>query len=41
MRRIDVIAIGLGVFAAGGVIYLFFQGIGFDNLSAEFGAKHY
>ncbi|ACK65545.1 conserved hypothetical protein [Rippkaea orientalis PCC 8801] len=34
MRRIDVIAIGVGVFAAGGVIYLFFQAVGFDSLSA-------
>ncbi len=34
MRRIDVIAIGIGVFAAGGVIYLFFQAVGFDGVSA-------
>lgn len=34
MRRIDVIAIGIGVFAAGGALYLFFQAVGLDNLSA-------
>ncbi|HAC65473.1 MAG TPA: DUF3007 domain-containing protein [Cyanothece sp. UBA12306] len=34
MRRIDVIAIGMGVFATGGVIYLFLQLVGFDSLSA-------
>ena len=34
MRRIDVITISLGIFAAGGVIYLVFQAIGFDGLSA-------
>ncbi|MEA5510340.1 DUF3007 family protein [Crocosphaera sp. UHCC 0190] len=34
MRRIDVIAISLGIFVAGGVIYLFFQAVGLDNLSA-------
>jgi hypothetical protein len=34
MRRIDVIAIGIGVFAAGGVLYLFFLAFGFDSLEA-------
>ncbi len=34
MRRIDVIGIGLGIFVAGGVIYLFLQLAGFDELSA-------
>jgi hypothetical protein len=34
MRRIDVIIISLGIFAAGGVIYLLFQAVGFDGLSA-------
>ncbi len=30
MRRIDVIAIGLGVFATGGMIYLLFKSFGID-----------
>jgi len=34
MRRIDVIGIGLAVFAAGGIVYLFFQVAGLDSLSA-------
>ncbi|WP_416668239.1 DUF3007 family protein [Egbenema bharatensis] len=34
MRRIDVIGIGLGVFAAGGVIYLILKLAGMDSLSA-------
>ncbi|AFY78572.1 MAG: DUF3007 family protein [Hydrococcus sp. C42_A2020_068] len=34
MRRIDVIGIGIGIFAAGGVIYLFLQAFGLDSLSA-------
>ena len=34
MRRIDVIAIGISVFAAGGVICLFFRAVGFDGVSA-------
>lgn len=34
MRRIDVIAIALGVFIAGGMIYLILQFVGVDNLSA-------
>ena len=34
MRRIDVIFISLLFFAGGGVIYLAFRLIGFDNLSA-------
>lgn len=34
MRRIDVIGIGLGVFIAGGGLYLLFLQAGFDSLSA-------
>jgi hypothetical protein len=34
MRRIDVIAIGIGVFAAGGAIYLLLNAVGLDSLSA-------
>ncbi|MDJ0842999.1 DUF3007 family protein [Crocosphaera sp.] len=34
MRRIDVIAISLGIFAIGGITYFLFQAIGFDGLSA-------
>jgi hypothetical protein len=34
MRRIDVVAISIGVFAAGGVFYLFFQASGLDGLEA-------
>ena len=34
MRRIDVIAIGVGVFAAGGLLYLAFDWAGMDGLSA-------
>ncbi|MDJ0731800.1 MAG: DUF3007 family protein [Crocosphaera sp.] len=34
MRRIDVITISLGIFVGGGLIYLAFQAIGFDGLSA-------
>ncbi|XTZ10454.1 MAG: DUF3007 family protein [cyanobacterium endosymbiont of Rhopalodia yunnanensis] len=34
MRRIDVIAIGIAIFAAGGVAYLFFETVGFDGISA-------
>lgn len=34
MRRIDVIGIGIGVFAAGGLIYLCFRFIGLDSLNA-------
>ena len=34
MRRIDVITISVGIFATGGIIYLVFQAIGFDGLSA-------
>lgn len=34
MRRIDVIGIGIGIFAAGGFAYLFFQTIGLDSISA-------
>ncbi|MEL7331425.1 MAG: DUF3007 family protein [Cyanobacteria bacterium J06560_2] len=34
MRRIDVIGIGVGVFAAGGIIYLAFSWAGMDGLSA-------
>jgi hypothetical protein len=34
MRRIDVIGIGFGVFAAGGLLYLAFSLAGLDGLSA-------
>ncbi|MEL6776778.1 MAG: DUF3007 family protein [Cyanobacteria bacterium J06597_16] len=34
MRRIDVIGIGIGVFAAGGLLYLVFAFAGLDGLSA-------
>ena len=34
MRRIDVLGIGLGVFAAGGIAYLILQLAGLDSLEA-------
>ncbi|WP_088892630.1 DUF3007 family protein [Leptolyngbya ohadii] len=34
MRRIDVIGIGFGIFAAGGIIYLILQYAGLDSISA-------
>jgi hypothetical protein len=34
MRRIDAIAIGLGVFLAGGLIYVLLEGVGLDSLTA-------
>jgi Protein of unknown function (DUF3007) len=34
MRRIDVIGIGFGIFAAGGVSYLVLQKAGLDSISA-------
>ena len=34
MRRIDVIVITILVFLSGGLIYLIFQGIGFDSADA-------
>ncbi|MEO0539439.1 MAG: DUF3007 family protein [Cyanobacteria bacterium P01_A01_bin.105] len=34
MRRIDVLGIGLGAFATGGIIYLLLKGAGLDGLSA-------
>jgi hypothetical protein len=34
MRRIDVIAIGLGVFLAGGVLFVVLQQVGFDDINA-------
>jgi len=34
MRRIDVIFITFGVFATGGIAYLFLQAFGLDSLSA-------
>ncbi|GFE67976.1 DUF3007 family protein [Chroococcus sp. FPU101] len=34
MRRIDVIGIGIGVFIAGGVIYLVLKNAGLDGISA-------
>lgn len=34
MRRIDVVYIGVGIFAAGGILYLLFQGLGLDATNA-------
>lgn len=34
MRRIDVIAIGVGILAAGGLVYLGLQWAGLDSVSA-------
>jgi Protein of unknown function (DUF3007) len=34
MRRIDVIGIGLGIFVAGGVVYLLLQWVGLDSINA-------
>ena len=34
MRRIDAISIGIGVFVAGGFVYVILQVAGFDNLQA-------
>lgn len=34
MRRIDVLGIGLGVFAAGGLVYIILQVAGLDTLEA-------
>ncbi len=34
MRRIDIIAIGLGIFAGGGLIYLLLQALGLNTLDA-------
>lgn len=34
MRRIDVIGIGIGIFAAGGLIYLLLEFAGLDSLNA-------
>lgn len=34
MRRIDAIGIALGVFVAGGVVYVLLQVVGLDDLSA-------
>jgi len=34
MRRIDVIGIGIGIFAAGGLLYLVLQWAGLDNVDA-------
>jgi hypothetical protein len=34
MRRIDVIGIGIGVFAAGGIIYVILKLAGLDDLNA-------
>ena len=34
MRRIDVIGISIGVFAAGGIIYLLLQVVGLDSMNA-------
>ena len=34
MRRIDVLALGVGVFIAGGCIYVLLRVVGFDSLNA-------
>jgi hypothetical protein len=34
MRRLDVLTIGFGVFAAGGLLYVLFQFVGFDSMNA-------
>jgi len=34
MRRIDIIYVGLGIFLAGGLAYLLFQGVGLDSQQA-------
>jgi Protein of unknown function (DUF3007) len=34
MRRIDVLGIGFGVFAAGGILYLLFEGVGLSSVNA-------
>lgn len=34
MRRIDVISIGIGLFAAGGLLYFLFQFVGLDATDA-------
>lgn len=34
MRRIDVIGISIGIFAAGGIIYLLLQAAGLDSMNA-------
>ena len=34
MRRIDALAITLGVFIAGGLVYFVFQAVGFDSVDA-------
>lgn len=34
MRRIDVIGIGIGIFAVGGIAYLLLQALGLDSLEA-------
>ena len=39
MRRIDVLAVGLGIFIAGGLAYLFLQGLGLDAQTAGIWAQ--
>ncbi len=34
MRRLDIIGIGIGLFAAGGILYLLLQYFGLDSLNA-------
>ncbi|MBW4658721.1 MAG: DUF3007 family protein [Drouetiella hepatica Uher 2000/2452] len=34
MRRIDVIGIGIGIFAIGGIAYLVFRQVGLDDITA-------
>jgi Protein of unknown function (DUF3007) len=39
MRRIDVLAIALGLFLAGGGLYFGFQGVGLDSIQAGIWAQ--
>jgi hypothetical protein len=39
MRRIDAIAISLGIFGIGGIAYVLFQSVGFNSLQAGIWAQ--
>jgi hypothetical protein len=39
MRRIDVIGIGIGIFAAGGIFYLILRSVGFNDVDAGIWAQ--
>lgn len=39
MRRIDVVLIGVGIFATGGIAYLVLRGVGFDAISSGLWAQ--